>query len=75
MLEWAGNRYGETVLSYLIHGHVHGTIDSEVYDHIKKYHPHALIAGVDINGYEPVTYEELKTKIFVATGAIRRSYE
>ena len=26
----------------------------------KRYQPHALNAGVDINGFEPVTFENLK---------------
>lgn len=34
--------------------------DLEVYGHIKRYQPHALNAGVDINGFEPVTFENLK---------------
>ena len=60
MLEWPGSRYGEAGKSYLIHGHIHGRVDSEVYGHIVKYQPHALNAGVDINNFEPVTFEELK---------------
>lgn len=40
--------------------HIHDTKDPEVYGHIKKYQPHALNAGEDINGFEPVTFEELK---------------
>lgn len=60
MLEWPGSRYVESGTSYLIHGHIYGAQDTEVYGHIKKYQPHALNAGVDINGFEPVTFEELK---------------
>lgn len=60
MLEWPGSRYLETESSYLIHGHIHGNKDPEVYGHIKKYQPHALNAGVDVNGFEPVTFEELR---------------
>lgn len=60
MLEWPGSRYVEAESSYLIHGHIHGTQDPEVYGHIKRYQPHALNAGVDINGFEPVTFENLK---------------
>lgn len=60
MLEWPGSRYVESESSYLIHGRIHGTTDSEVFRHIKQYQPHALNAGVDINGFEPVTFDELK---------------
>ena len=60
MLEWPGSRYVEAKSSYLIHGHIHGMTDPEVYGYIKKYQPHALNAGVDINGFEPVSFEELQ---------------
>ncbi|MDE7405755.1 MAG: metallophosphoesterase family protein [Clostridiales bacterium] len=56
MLEWnASRKYG----GYLIHGHIHNSRD-------KKYVPlwvlpHALNAGVDINNYAPVTFDELIT--------------
>lgn len=60
LLEFPGSRYMEQKSSYLIHGHIHDTKDMEVYGHIKKYQLHALNAGVDINGFEPVTFEELK---------------
>ena len=59
MLEWPGSRYVETESSYLIHGHIH-EIKNEVYEHIKRYLPHSLNAGVDINEFKPVTFEELK---------------
>ena len=60
MLEWSGSRYVDSQSSYLIHGHIHGLRDEEIYGHIKKYQPHALNAGVDINDFQPVTFEELK---------------
>ena len=60
MLEWPGSRYVESGTSFLIHGHIHNETNSEVYDYIKKCQPHALNAGVDINGFEPVTFEELR---------------
>jgi len=58
MLEWPGSRYVESGTSFLIHGHIHNEIDSEVYKYIKNFQPHALNAGVDINNFEPVTFEE-----------------
>lgn len=60
MLEWPGSRYVESGTSFLIHGHIHNETNSEVYRYIKQYQPHAFNAGVDINGFEPVSFEELK---------------
>lgn len=58
MLEWRGSRKGAECarLGYHIHGHIH--------DRTKGYAPlfsmhNALNAGVDINGFQPVTFEEL----------------
>ena len=45
---------------YLIHGHIHGNTDQE-YWNILKHSDRALNAGVDINSYRPVTFEELLT--------------
>lgn len=58
MLEWKGSRkIGSKKLSYLIHGHTHAKIQP-VYAPLFNM-PTALNAGVDINGYEPVTFDEL----------------
>lgn len=46
--------------SFLIHGHIYSETMSTVFEYIKKYQPHALNAGVDINHFEPVTFDELK---------------
>ena len=58
MLEWPGSRYVESGNSFLIHGHIHDS-KGGTYEYIKAHLPHALNAGVDVNGYEPVTFEEL----------------
>ena len=60
MLEWSGSRYVESGTSYLIHGHIHDSKETGSYEYIKEHLPHALNAGVDINGFCPVTFEELK---------------
>ena len=60
MLEWSGSNYVEAGKSYLIHGHIHASTDPKVYGYIQQYQPHALNAGVDINGFCPCTFEELK---------------
>ena len=60
MLEWPRSRYMQSETSYLIHGHIHRNNDTEVYRYIKNNLPHALNAGVDINGFEPVAFDELK---------------
>ena len=62
MLEWNGSHRAcdqETSLSWLIHGHIHDMRQGDTFEYIKKHQPCALNAGVDINRYEPVTFEEL----------------
>lgn len=61
MLEWNGSRRAgdqTTSLSWLIHGHIHNGRTGS-YEYIRDHQPCALNAGVDINHYEPVTFEEL----------------
>ncbi len=59
MLEWRGSRKGIDCkkLGYLIHGHIHNRCEQQYYDFFSM--PHALNAGVDINNFEPVTFDEL----------------
>ncbi len=59
MLEWKGSRKGLDCarLGYHIHGHIHDRKD-ELYRSLFS-SPNALNAGVDINNFEPVTFEEL----------------
>ena len=58
MLEWnKSRREMEHRLGFLIHGHIHNRISS---DYRQLYIRHnALNAGVDINGFAPVTFDEL----------------
>ena len=61
LLEWNGSRRAknqQTSDSWLIHGHIHNARDN-VYEYIRDNLPCALNCGVDINGFEPVTFEEL----------------
>ena len=61
LLEWNGSRRAkdqETSISWLIHGHIHNSRD-DVFEYIRDHLPCALNCGVDINGFEPVTFEEL----------------
>lgn len=61
LLEWNGSRRAtdqESSLSWLIHGHIHNNRD-HVFEYIRENLPCALNCGVDINGFEPVTFEEL----------------
>ena len=51
--EWYGKRYG----GYHVHGHIHNRRD-DVYEFMSRYDK-ALNAGCMINGYCPVTLEEL----------------
>ncbi len=59
MLEWRGSRKPLECkrLGYLIHGHIHNRFDEQYMPLFLS--PNALNAGVDINHYEPVTFEEL----------------
>ena len=62
MLEWMRSRYNinqDDSKAFLIHGHIHNKRDNVTYQIIKEYLPCALNAGVDINGFMPVTFEEL----------------
>jgi len=60
MLEWPGSRYVESGTSFLIHGHIHSETDSVITNYIKAHQPHAFNACVDINHFEPVSFDELK---------------
>ena len=44
--------------TYMIHGHLHDETDFDFW-HVLRDNDRILNAGVDINGYEPVTLEEL----------------
>lgn len=57
MLEWRNSRKDGKKLGYLIHGHIHNRVEVK-YDVLFSA-PNALNAGVDINNFEPVTFEEL----------------
>ena len=58
MLEWKNSRKeGSSRLGYLVHGHIHNNIYPQyraIFDL-----PNALNACVEVNGYTPVTFEEL----------------
>jgi ADP-ribose pyrophosphatase len=45
--------------SYLLYGHIHNGTDAPYWPLLQKM-DHALNAGVDVNGFRPVTLEELK---------------
>ena len=54
MMEWDGSHHG----SYLIYGHIHGNCGQSFWPLISS-NDHMLNAGVDINGFYPVTFPEL----------------
>ncbi len=65
MLEWRNSRKeGSSKLGYLVHGHIHNNVYPEYTPLFTA--PNALNAGVDLNGFEPVTIDELmaNNKIF-----------
>ena len=44
--------------SYMIHGHIHANTDADFWPLIRC-RENVLNAGVDMNGYQPVTFDEL----------------
>ncbi len=59
LLEWRNSRrLGSHEYGFLIHGHTHQR-RSELYAPLFSM-PNALNAGVDVNGYQPVSFEELR---------------
>ena len=44
--------------NYMIHGHIHNNTDMSFWPVIRD-NPRLLNAGVDVNGFWPVTFEEL----------------
>lgn len=62
MLEWNRSRYAsrqENSTSWLIHGHIHNDTEGMAFRFIRDNLPCALNASVDINNFEPVTFDEL----------------
>jgi len=54
MMSWGGTGKG----SYLIHGHIHNNRDAAYWPLLVSM-DHALNASVEINHYQPVTYDQL----------------
>lgn len=44
--------------SYMVHGHIHNNTSAAYWPLIKN-NPHILNAGVDVNGFWPVTFDEM----------------
>ena len=42
----------------MIHGHIHGNTDADYWQYLRS-HERILNASVEVNNYEPVTFEEL----------------
>ena len=53
-LTWPGSNRE----SYLVYGHIHSNKDARYWSLLKSM-DRALNAGVEVNGYQPVTLEEL----------------
>jgi calcineurin-like phosphoesterase family protein len=54
MMSWSGMAKG----AYMIHGHIHNNTEAEYFTLIRNM-PALLNAGVEINGYKPVSFREL----------------
>lgn len=52
MMTWPGKN------AYLIYGHIHNNTNGAYWPLLRTY-DHALNASVEVNGYQPVTFEEL----------------
>jgi len=73
MMTWPGSK------SFHIYGHIHNNTNDSYWPLLCKY-DRALNASVEINGYQPVTFEELvanneRWKREVSIGAIRETQE
>jgi calcineurin-like phosphoesterase family protein len=55
MMSWKDDRDGT---GYMIHGHIHNRTDADYFPIICS-NPNMLNAGVDVNNFKPVTFEEL----------------
>ena len=44
--------------SYMVHGHIHNSTDLP-YRALIKNNPRLLNAGADVNGFEPVSFDEM----------------
>ena len=60
MIEWNGSRRAPTDegYGYLLYGHIHNNVREQY--RLMFEMPHAYNVGMDVNGYEPVTLEELR---------------
>ena len=54
MMAWCGSGRG----SLMVHGHIHNNTNSDYWPYLQS-HPNILNAGVDVNGFIPVTLDEL----------------
>ena len=60
---------------YMVHGHIHNNTDTDIFPIIRNI-PNILNAGVDINHFRPVTFQELiiNNKIFKKNREISKIY-
>jgi calcineurin-like phosphoesterase family protein len=79
MMCWKDDRDGT---GYMIHGHLHNRTDAEYFPLIRS-NPNILNAGIDVNDFRPVTFDELvknnqkykKSAINARMGNDRRIWE
>lgn len=50
--------FNHCMSAYMIHGHIHGNTNADYWPYLKT-HERILNASVEVNNYEPVTFEEL----------------
>ena len=50
--------YNHCMRGYMVHGHIHGNTDADYFPYLAT-HERILNASVEVNNYEPVTFDEL----------------
>ena len=50
--------FNHCMRGYMVHGHIHGNTDADYFPYLAT-HERILNASVEVNNYEPVTFDEL----------------
>ena len=52
------NAFNHCMRAFMIHGHIHGNTNADYWPYLQS-HERILNASVEVNNYEPVTFDEL----------------
>ena len=50
--------FNHCMMAFMIHGHIHGNTNADYWSYLQS-HERILNASVEVNNYEPVTFDEL----------------